>query len=138
MLPGALVALTALGAGDAKAEAYYCLDNTSFGWAGEKPAPIDSAVTEFWIDTTSGEWTERIVGGRAGTTGGGRFVVIHDGMGYRSDWVGVEWELGESIRLRTKEAPHIYVRVRREMIVETGACIVDDGTRTYLDGVVKE
>lgn len=132
----AFLASVLLTAFPAHAQNFSCLDNAAIAWDGEKPAlhrlDIDqelSGAVEFGLDTSTGEWTEHLVGSRPGITGGGRFVIISDGRGYRSEWVGVELELGESIRLRIAEQPFVYVRVRREMGVSTGVCVLDDEQR---------
>lgn len=95
--------------------------------------PGEGNAFEFWVNTKTGEWTERVIHGRAGTTDGGTFEILTDGTGYGADWVGVTPELAEMLRIDLKSSPMGFLRTRQHQWLETGTCIDTEG-RQFFEG----
>lgn len=83
----------------------------------------DFGPTVFALDLLSGEYLDHLIGGRAGTTGGGTLTIIAPGDATgRIDFVGIDLDEGTLFRIILWKDGMPFVRTHRSGEVDVGTC----------------
>jgi hypothetical protein len=130
---GALLLALALAATPALAESVGCTPVSTIRW--DAGAPVEHRYsrdeefgpTIFGLDLETGEYREHIVGGRAGTSGGGRLEILSTvSAGSRDDFVAIDSEDGSHFRIRLAADPVAFMRTHASGEIDIGTCTTGD------------